>query len=50
MSCRVVNAVVGGMAGAGAGERPWGGVVLAVDIAGAASRATTSVRKRKSLL
>ena len=52
MSCRVGDAVAGGTdgAGAGAGERPWGGVVLAVDIAGAATRAATSVRKTKSLL
>ena len=50
MSCRVVDAVVGGMDGAGADEGPRGGVVLAVDIAGAASRAATSVRKTKSFL
>jgi hypothetical protein len=39
------DAVVGGMDGAGAD-----GVVLAIDIAGAASRAATRVRKTKSLL
>jgi hypothetical protein len=43
------GAVVGSMDGGRADERP-SGVVLAIDVAGAASRAATRVRKTKSLL
>jgi hypothetical protein len=48
-SCRVEDAVVGGTDGARADVRPTG-VVLAVDIAGAASRAAARVRKTKNLM
>jgi hypothetical protein len=44
------DAEVGGMDGAGAGAECPRGVVLAMDIAGAASRAATRVRKTQSLL
>jgi hypothetical protein len=48
-SCCVEDAVVGGTDGARADVRPRG-VVLAIDIAGAASRAAARVRKTKNLL
>jgi hypothetical protein len=50
MSCRVEDIVVGGMDVVTPADGRPRGVVLAIDIAGAVSRATTRVRKTKRLL
>jgi hypothetical protein len=50
MSCRVEDTVVGGMDVVTPADGRPRGAVLAIDIAGAASRAATRVRKTKRLL
>jgi hypothetical protein len=50
MSCRVEDIVVGGMDVVTPADGRPRGVVLAIDIAGAVSRAATRVRKTKRLL